>query len=144
MRYTHNPWSHNVSSTISRSKRQRSRPHGWFAVFVVSTPLLPPYLTESLHMWHTYNTSGGDMSCTRFCHLCALWLHAYLTGLWWLRGAAAIRSLDLLVSYQLTFHLDVLFESLNEKSMRQICITKLVHHWFREWLELEACHLRWL
>ena len=32
--------------------------------FVMSAPWLPPYLNESLHMWHTYNTWRGDVLCT--------------------------------------------------------------------------------
>ena len=52
MRYTHNPWGHNVSLTISRSQGKRSMSHGSFEIFVVSAPLLPPYLNKSLHMWH--------------------------------------------------------------------------------------------
>ena len=42
---------------------------------------------------------GAGMLRTIFCHLSALWLHANLTGLWRLRGATAIRSLDLLVRF---------------------------------------------
>ena len=51
------------------------------------------YLTKSLHKWHAYNTWGGNMSHTIFCHLSALLLLTYLTGHWRLRGAAAIRYL---------------------------------------------------
>ena len=35
-------------------------------VFAVSTPWLRPYLAESLHMWHTYNTWGDNVSHTNF------------------------------------------------------------------------------
>ena len=51
-----NTWEDHVSCTIFRMKGQRSRSHGSFEVFAVSGLWLPPYLTESLHMWHTYNT----------------------------------------------------------------------------------------
>ena len=37
---------------------KRSRSHGSFEVFVMSAPWLPLYMTESLHMWHTYITWG--------------------------------------------------------------------------------------
>ena len=57
--YTHNPWGHNVSCTISRSKCQRSWSHGWFEVFA---PWLPPYLTKSCHMCHTHNIWGCNVS----------------------------------------------------------------------------------
>ena len=66
-------------------------------IFTLSAPWLSPYFIKSLQMWLTYNTWGGYVSHTSFCHL-STWLHAYLNGLWQLRGAAAIRSLDLLVS----------------------------------------------
>ena len=45
---THNPWGHNVSRTFSRSKGQG---HLGNLIFFVSTLLLPPYLTKSLHIW---------------------------------------------------------------------------------------------
>ena len=57
--YTHNPWGHNVSCTISRSKCQRSRSHGRFEVFA---RWLPPYLTKSCHMCHTHNIWGRNVS----------------------------------------------------------------------------------
>ena len=44
-----------------RMKGQRSRSHGSLEVFTWSAPWLPPYLTESLHMWHTFNKWGGDV-----------------------------------------------------------------------------------
>ena len=108
-------------------KGQRSRWHGVFQVLTLSAPWLPPYLTQSLHIWHTYNTWGGDVLSTIFrttgqmsmpqgsfkvfimsaswlppdFRLSVLWLHAYLTGPWQLRGTAAMRSLDLLVIFSI-------------------------------------------
>ena len=128
-----------------QNKRSRSRSHGLLQVLAMSALWLHPYMAESLHIWHTYDTWGDDviifrikgqghtgcsiffnlvcsMACslfdqitshepyiqhmvgagmlrTIFCHLSALWLHANLTGLWRLRGATAIRSLDLLVRF---------------------------------------------
>ena len=82
---------------IFRMKGHRSRSHGLFKFFTLSAQRFPPYLTKSLHMWHTYNTWWSDVSRTIFCHLSALWLHAYLTGLSWLRVATSVRTLDLLV-----------------------------------------------
>ena len=37
-----------------------------FQILVLSAPGLRPNLTESLHMWHTYNTWGGNVSRTIF------------------------------------------------------------------------------
>ena len=60
----------------------------------MSAPWLPPYLTESLHMLHTYNTWGGNVSRTIFrtksqrstsyvsfqvLALSAPWVYPYLT-----------------------------------------------------------------
>ena len=64
MWYTHNPWSHDVSRTISGSKGQRSRSPGSFEVFAVSAPWLCPYWTDSLRMWYTHNPWGQDVSRT--------------------------------------------------------------------------------
>ena len=64
MWYTHNPWSHDVSRTISGSKGQRSRSPGSFEVFAVSAPWLRPYWTDSLRMWYTHNPWGQDVSRT--------------------------------------------------------------------------------
>ena len=47
-------------------KDQRSRSHRSFEVFVVSALWLSPYLTESLHMWYTYNAWEGDVAGTIF------------------------------------------------------------------------------
>ena len=44
-----------------------------------------------------------------FFVISASWLHAYMTGLWRLRGTAAIGSLDALVSYNV--RVDLLIES---------------------------------
>ena len=52
MRYTHNPWGHNVSHTIFRSKRSK------FKVIRVISSLRN--WTPSLHLWHTYNIWGGE------------------------------------------------------------------------------------
>ena len=41
---------------------QRSRSHRSFKVKALSAPWLHPYLTESLYMWHTYNTWGDNVS----------------------------------------------------------------------------------
>ena len=48
-----------VLHSIFRIKDQRWRSHGSFEVFTLSNPWDPPYLTESLHMCHTYNTRGA-------------------------------------------------------------------------------------
>ena len=55
-----------MSHTIFRMKGQTSRSHMSFQVLALSTPWLRPYLAESLHMWHSYNTWGDDVSCTIF------------------------------------------------------------------------------
>ena len=100
---------------------KRSRSHGSFLVLVLSTPWPHPYLSESLHMWHIYNTWGDDVSHTIFrmkgqrsrSHgsfkiftLSPPWLSPYCllewiiyVGIWWLRHATAIRSLDLHVQF---------------------------------------------
>ena len=116
-------WRAMCHASFFRMKGQRSGSQMSFEVFVVSASCLPPYLTESHHMWHTYNTWRGDVPRTIFrmkgrrsrlhgsfevfvvstpwlppyCHLSALWLHAYLSDRWRLKGAAAFRSLDLLI-----------------------------------------------
>ena len=86
---------------------QRSRSHGSFQFFGVSSPWLP-HLTESLHMWHTYSIWGSDVWHTNFrtkgqghkgrFQFWPLydWMYMYV-GIWRLSHTAAIRSLDLLV-----------------------------------------------
>ena len=76
-----------VSHIIFWIKCQRSRSHELFKVFTMFAPWLP-HLTKSLHIWHTYNTWGCDVSRTICCHLAALWFHVYLTVLWrlWVDG----------------------------------------------------------
>ena len=65
-------------------------------------------MASSIFDWVTWyvayiQTSGGSVSCTSFCHLSPLLLHAYLNGLWWVRGATVIISLDLLVKTTIMF-----------------------------------------
>ena len=74
---------------------KRSGSHRSFEVFIVSAPWLLPFLTESLHMWHTYNTWRVNVPCPifrtkglrlrshvsfQFLALSALWLRPYLTA----------------------------------------------------------------
>ena len=113
-----------ITYTIFRTIGQRSRSHRSFQVFPLSALWLRPYLANNF-IWSIHTTHEGAMCRTIFsgwkfksqgdtgsfeflscpfcgfllvCHWSALWLHAYLTGLWRLTSAAAVRSLDLLVS----------------------------------------------
>ena len=72
--HKYSPWHDDVSQSISRSKVQgqghsgylKWRSHRSFEVFVVSALWLPPYWTESLHIWHAHNIWGGNMARTIF------------------------------------------------------------------------------
>ena len=89
-------------SAVHHFKVKRSRSHWSFDVFIVSAPWLPPYLTESLHMWHTYTTHEGVMCRAPFsgwkvngqghmgrfkfwsCLLCGfipIWLNHFICGI---------------------------------------------------------------
>ena len=69
------PWRDSVSRSIlgrnfkclgGHTNHLKWRPVRLFEVFAMSAPWLRPYLAESLHMWHTYNTWGDDVLCIIF------------------------------------------------------------------------------